>query len=191
MTEKNHWFKKRKLFICRYYNVVYKFDFIYEYFVFFNTEEKMGQKCYAYFVLFIKVPHFQNCNIYSTTNIRKCILKWLFDWITTKNRTKKGRITHGYRFYVLCAKFELVCRHQTHCKVFIEYTNKNLKVSYPLSVFILNIYFYQKPIVFSFSYRLVLRAYTTDQKQWQEYRVFRSWSYKPISDYCLGAWVIF
>lgn len=75
MTEKNHWFKKRKLFICRYYNVVYKFDFIYEYFVFFNTEEKMGQKFYAYFVLFIKVPHFQNCNIYSTTNIRKCILK--------------------------------------------------------------------------------------------------------------------
>lgn len=154
-------------------------------------KKKMGQKFYAYFVLFIKVPHFQNCNIYSTTNIRKCILKWLFDWITTKNRTKKGKITHGYRFYVLCAKFELVCRHQTHCKVFIEYTNKNLKVSYPLSVFILNIYFYQKPIVFSFSYRLVLRAYTTDQKQWQEYRVFRSWSYKPISDYCLGAWVIF
>lgn len=76
MTEKNHWFKKRKLFICRYYNVVYKFDFIYMSTLYsLIQKKKMGQKFYAYFVLFIKVPHFQNCNIYSTTNIRKCILK--------------------------------------------------------------------------------------------------------------------
>lgn len=66
MTEKNHWFKKRKLFICRYYNVVYKFDFIYEYFVFFNTEEKNGTKILCLFCLihqrsaFSKLQHLKH-----------------------------------------------------------------------------------------------------------------------------------
>lgn len=53
----------------------------------------------------------------------------------------------------------LVCRLQTQCKVLIEYIpTKNLMVSYPLSVFKLNIFFYQKPVVFLFSYRLCVQS---------------------------------
>lgn len=59
----------------------------------------------------------------------------------------------------------LVCRLQTQWKILIEYIpTKNLMVSYPLSVFKLNIFFFTRNQSYFCSHiDYVFRAYTTDQ----------------------------
>lgn len=124
-------------------------------------------------------------------------MNWLFDWIRTINRAKNG----WDLLCVLYAKFSIGLQTPNPMQGFNWiYTNQKLNgfLSF-ISLYTKYFFFTRNQSYFCSHIDYVFRAYTTDQNtcknfplnQWQEYCVFRSWLYKPISDYCLGAWVIF